>query len=160
MKFLWKNSCQGFIWMMDMVLLDREMQKLCRRFLLEDNILLGFQSLLIFDNSSNLSRVLHCQHFSGKTRVMQTLFSVIVFYQDLKALMKNNLAKYPQTSSPFSQQINFQSKLKRRGVTYWLNKNHFYYASVSGQLDSSLGPSHLDCGQIHLHRGQQISVHL
>ena len=73
----------------------------------------------------NLSRVLHCQHFSGKTRVMQTLFSVIVFYQDLKALMKNNLAKYPQTSSPFSQQINFQSKLKGRGVIYWLNKHIF-----------------------------------
>ena len=73
----------------------------------------------------NLSRVLHCQHFSGKTRVMQTLFSVIVFYQDLKALMKNNLAKYPQTSSPFSQQINFQSKLKGRGVMYWFNKTHF-----------------------------------
>ena len=73
----------------------------------------------------NLSKVLHCQHFSGKTRVMQTLFSVIVFYQDLKALMKNNLAKYPQTSSPFSQQINFQSKLKGRGVIYWLNKHIF-----------------------------------
>ena len=73
----------------------------------------------------NLSKVLHCQHFSGKTRVMQTLFSLIDFFQELKALMKNNLAKYPQTSSPFSQQINFQSKLKGRGVIYWLNKHIF-----------------------------------
>ena len=55
----------------------------------------------MFDNSSKpFQMFLVVSIFSGKTRVMQTLFCVIDFYPELKALMKNNLAKYPQTLSP------------------------------------------------------------